>query len=216
MKECKNCGTTYDDSVKFCGQCGCGLADVEGVVKNEQDHLGDELVKPEEDALRPTEMGDDVTADVDVPEASSLQKSAPEVEQDPEVKQPVTTNKDTPASEQKKSNGGIWIALTTFFALGFFSLLGYHLYEINRVQDDYFSLRKDLRDSRQKLKKLEEQVRLEKEAVAKARAEAEQAVKHEKAVESFYEFKEHYQEHPEDFTTEQLPNGTVTLTERTK
>ncbi len=25
MKECKKCGTTYDDSVKFCGECGEAL-----------------------------------------------------------------------------------------------------------------------------------------------------------------------------------------------
>ncbi|MBO5541142.1 MAG: zinc ribbon domain-containing protein [Muribaculaceae bacterium] len=41
MKECKNCGTTYDDSVKFCGECGQTLDEV----KNEQDRLGEELAK---------------------------------------------------------------------------------------------------------------------------------------------------------------------------
>ncbi len=45
MKECKNCGATYDDSVKFCGECGGELVDVVAEVKNEQDRLGEELAK---------------------------------------------------------------------------------------------------------------------------------------------------------------------------
>ena len=45
MKECKKCGTTYDDAVKFCGECGGELVDVVAEVKNEQDRLGEELAK---------------------------------------------------------------------------------------------------------------------------------------------------------------------------
>lgn len=65
MKKCTQCGAVLPDSAKFCGKCGATLAgspeiplNREGESKkvlNEQDRLGEELLKPKPELPRPAQ-----------------------------------------------------------------------------------------------------------------------------------------------------------------
>lgn len=191
MKECKKCGTTYDDAVKFCGECGGELVDVVAEVKNEQDRLGDELVKPEEEATQPAEAEAGVTADavgdesqqepvlepVKEPtpelgkESEKGQKSEPKLES----KQHIVTKNDTPTEKESKSNDWIWKVLTFFLAVALVALWVYH-------EKDYSRLSDSLHENGLWIYKLNERIeKLEKQPADVAAAAVEEAKPEAKA-----------------------------------
>ena len=161
MKECKKCGTTYDDAVKFCGECGGELVDVVAEVKNEQDRLGEELAK------------------------SCANKPAAEL---PKVIVNETPSESKPKSRSGIWMAIAAFFALAFFVLLAYHLA--EVDRIKRDRSDYISELYDSRQRVEELEQQQEQQEVAKAAEAKveeAQAEAAEAKAETEEVRGFYE-----------------------------
>lgn len=180
MKKCNQCGAELPDNVKFCGSCGAittnetdvpakpdGDSADAGVVKNQQDELGDQLRL--ESASTTEQVDSQVNVEKDESPKPDTLKSGGDEEQNPMPEGGLVSS-----SEHKPSNR-VWIALTLLFAAGFFALLAYHFYETNRLIDERQEYIEIAYERKCKIDTLEEQILSKTSVTVEAEAAADAA-----------------------------------------